>query len=206
MTASMWNRSRGKRAMDVGVATTTIAFLWPVGAATAIAIILCDGRPVFFRQRRLGRNKRPFVAFKFRTMRDGQVTTVGRWLRGTGLDELPQLVHVLRGDMSLVGPRPLTTGDVARLGWNGSERSLRWWVRPGLTGPGQLRLRGPCHARITWQYDRSYVERATFVQDVSVLAASGAVTLFGKAAVRRSVHAVRHGRRPTRGRSPRGLS
>ena len=86
-------------------------------AAIAAAILLLDGRPVLFRQTRLGRGRRPFTILKFRSMRDGEVTALGRVLRSTGLDELPQLVNVLDGELSAVGPRPLTEADVQRLGW-----------------------------------------------------------------------------------------
>ena len=81
-------------------------------AVIAAAIVLEDGWPVLFRQERLGRRRRPFTILKFRSMRDGRITRVGRMLRATGLDELPQFINILRGEMSAVGPRPLTESDV----------------------------------------------------------------------------------------------
>src|SRR5262245_31337799 len=109
----------------------------------AAAVWLEDGGHVFFRQPRLGYRRRPFSILKFRTMRDGQVTRVGRVLRATGLDEVPQFVNILAGHMSAVGPRPLTEADVLRLGWDASECDFRWAARPGLTGLAQLVGRSP---------------------------------------------------------------
>src|SRR5690606_33802503 len=103
--------------LDVTVAVAAFLLLAPLMLLIALAIRFDDGGPVLFIQRRVGEGKRPFRIFKFRTMRDERVTCVGRWLRQTGLDELPQLFNMLRGDMSLIGPRPLTGADVRRLGW-----------------------------------------------------------------------------------------
>ena len=107
------------------------------------AILIDDGRPVLFRQARLGRGRRTFEIVKFRSMRDGRVTRVGRLLRATGLDELPQFVNILRGDLSAVGPRPITEEDARRFGWTGPSAAARWRVKPGLTGLGQLAGRSP---------------------------------------------------------------
>ncbi len=129
-----------------------LMLLSPVFAVVALAILLDDGGPVFFMQSRLGRGRAPFRIYKFRSMREGRVTRAGAWLRTTGLDELPQLVNLLRGDMSLVGPRPLTAEDVRRLGWEGAERDIRWSLRPGIAGLAQLYAgRG---ARLSWFLDR----------------------------------------------------
>jgi len=91
----------------VGATAGLFAFS-PFMAAIAGGIVLEDGWPVLFRQERLGRDRRPFPILKFRSMRHGRITRVGRILRATGLDELPSFVNILRGDMSAVGPRPLT--------------------------------------------------------------------------------------------------
>src|SRR5437870_3198124 len=107
--------TRMKRPFDVVGATGGLMFFAPVMTAIAAAILLADGRPLLFRQTWLGRGRRPFTILKFRTMRNEQVTAIGRLLRATGLDELPQLVNVLWGDLSAVGPRPLTEADVRRL-------------------------------------------------------------------------------------------
>jgi lipopolysaccharide/colanic/teichoic acid biosynthesis glycosyltransferase len=135
-------RIEAQRLFDIAGAAGGILFFSPVMAAVAVAIRLDDGGPIVFRQERLGERRVPFTILKFRSMRDGETTRVGRLLRGTGLDELPQLVNVLRGDMSAVGPRPLQAADVARWGWNTPRHDFRWQVRPGLTGLGQLRGTG----------------------------------------------------------------
>ncbi len=88
----------------------------PVVALAACAVALDDGAPVLFQQERVGLHGEPFNLLKLRTMRDGRATRVGGWLRSSGLDELPQLLNVLRGEMTLVGPRPLTSSHVQRLG------------------------------------------------------------------------------------------
>ena len=112
-----------KRVFDVAGACAGLVVFAPVMAIVAIAVLIDDGRPLFFRQQRIGYRRRPFSILKIRTMRDGRTTRVGRVLRATGLDEVPQLVNVLSGEMSAVGPRPLTESDVARLGWTG-RRSI----------------------------------------------------------------------------------
>src|SRR5436190_20524151 len=115
-----------RRAFDLGGALAGLLFFAPVMLCIAVAILVDDGRPVLFRQARLGRGRRPFEILKFRSMRDGRVTRVGRVLRGTGLDELPQFLNILRGDLSAVGPRPVTDEDARRYGWTGPSASARW--------------------------------------------------------------------------------
>ena len=152
-------------------------------AAIAAAIIIDDGGPVLFRQERVGYRRRPFEILKFRTMRDGQVTRVGRLLRATGLDELPQFVNILRGDMSAVGPRPLTANDVVRLGWSGSEFDFRWSCRPGLTGLAQLL--GARADEDALVLDRVHASGWNAALDCQMIAWSFAVNAFGKARIRR---------------------
>jgi len=123
---------------DVCGAVGGLLFFGPVMMCVAAAILLDDGRPVFFKQSRLGRGRRLFEIVKFRSMRDGRVTRTGRVLRATGLDELPQFLNILRGDLSAVGPRPVTEADAARFGWTGPSAAARWRLEPGLTGLGQL--------------------------------------------------------------------
>ena len=121
------------------VALFSLLLIWPVLAFIAGLVLLFDGRPIVFRQRRLGRNMRPFEVFKFRTLTsNGRVRRTGAWLRKTGLDELLQIVNVIRGEMALVGPRPLTPEDVLRLGWHREGAGRRFRVRPGITGLGQI--------------------------------------------------------------------
>lgn len=142
---------RGKRVMDFSVALTGLLFLGPLLILLALLVLLFDGPPVFFRQKRLGRGCRPFTIYKFRTMRratetgssitvagDARTTGLGRVLRRLKLDELPQLWNVLRGEMSLVGPRPDVPGYLDRL--RGEARAL-WELKPGITGPGTLFFR-----------------------------------------------------------------
>jgi lipopolysaccharide/colanic/teichoic acid biosynthesis glycosyltransferase len=144
-----------------------------------------DKGPVLFRQQRLGRDRHPFSILKFRTMTDGQVTRVGRWLRATGIDEIPQFINVLRGEMSVVGPRPLTRADIERLGWTGPDHDRRFTARPGITGLAQIFAGGG--AARSQRLDASYAERAGVPLDTAVVAASFAVNLMGKARVRRAL-------------------
>lgn len=174
-----------KRPFDVIGAIGGLIVFAPVMAAIAGAVFLADGRPLLFRQTRLGRGRRPFTILKFRTMRDENVTAIGRLLRATGLDELPQLVNVLRGDLSAVGPRPLMEADVRRLGWTDPACDFRWSVPPGLTGLAQVV--GARSARHTLRLDRCYIARQSLRLDVRLVAWSFAINLLGKARVRRLI-------------------
>ena len=153
--------------------------------AIAAAVLIDDGRPVLFRQDRVGYRRRRFAILKFRTMRDGRVTRVGRLLRSTGLDEVPQFVNILRGEMSAVGPRPLTADDIDRLGWSEADYDFRWACRPGLTGLAQLLgARADDKALLL---DRVHASRWSMWLDCQLIAWSFAVNAFGKARVRRWV-------------------
>ena len=173
---------RRKRLFDVVGALGGALFFAPIMLTIAAAILLDDGGPVLFRQARLGRGRRPFEILKFRSMRDGRVTRVGRVLRGTGLDELPQFLNILRGDLSAVGPRPVTAADAVRYGWTGPSAAARWHVRPGLTGLGQLAGRSPAEAL---RLDRCYGRRQSLALDCRLVAASFVVNALGKARARR---------------------
>ena len=131
-------RQRTKRLFDIAGALAGVVVFAPVMAVVAVAVLIDDGRPLLFPQERLGYRRRPFVIWKFRTMRDGKVTRAGRVLRASGLDEITQFFNILKGDMSAVGPRPLTDADVQRLGWGRAAVDFRWEVRPGLTGLAQI--------------------------------------------------------------------
>ena len=172
-----------KRLFDIVGAIGGLIVFAPVLAAVTAAILLEDGRPVLFAQRRLGRNRRPFTILKFRSMRDGRMTRVGGLLRATGLDELPQFVNILRGDMSAVGPRPLTEADATRLGWFTPRHDFRWRVSPGLTGLAQIL--GPPSAPGSLGLDRYYVSRGTLWLDVRMVAYSFVVNVLGKPGARR---------------------
>jgi lipopolysaccharide/colanic/teichoic acid biosynthesis glycosyltransferase len=171
-----------KRMFDLAGAAAGMVVFSPAMAIIAATIVLDDGGPVLFRQERLGRGRRPFTILKFRSMQDGRVTRVGRILRATGLDELPQFVNILRGDMSAVGPRPLTEDDVLRLGWTEPRCDFRWQALPGLTGLAQLA--GARSGRLSLTLDRCYLMRRSLWFDTRLVAASFAVNLLGKARVR----------------------
>jgi lipopolysaccharide/colanic/teichoic acid biosynthesis glycosyltransferase len=171
-----------KRLFDVAGAAGGLLFFAPVMTVISVAILLDDGGPVVFCQERLGERRAPFTIFKFRSMRDGRTTRVGRVLRSTGLDELPQLINVLRGDMSAVGPRPLEAADVTRWGWHTPRYDFRWDVRPGLTGLGQMQGSGSPRDRIV--LDRLYIAHRSLLLDVRLVALSFAVNVLGKRRVR----------------------
>jgi lipopolysaccharide/colanic/teichoic acid biosynthesis glycosyltransferase len=129
-----------KRPLDLALALAALLLLAPLLLAVALAVRLALGRPVLFRQRRAGRHGAPFTLLKFRSMAEGpgddaaRLGRFGRWLRASALDELPQLANVLRGEMSLVGPRPLP---LAYLPHYDRRQRLRLAVRPGLAGAAQ---------------------------------------------------------------------
>lgn len=180
----------GKRALDLTVAGAACLAFAPLAAGIAVATWLDDRGPTLFAQSRVGQQRQPFTILKFRSMRAGQVTRLGHWLRRTGIDELPQFINVVRGEMSVVGPRPLTPEDVERLGWNDSQQDWRFTTRPGITGLSQLLAgRG---ARSTQKLDRLYLQRQSMSLDVQVIALSFAVNIFGKAPVRRWLTAARN--------------
>jgi sugar transferase EpsL len=170
---------RGKRLLDLVLASVLFAPAAPVTLLCAILIKLDDGGPVLFRQERVGRDGKPFDVLKLRTMHHGEsnplfpsddhITRVGRVLRRLSLDELPQLVNVLRGDMSIVGPRPTLPYQVARYT---DEQRRRLSVRPGLTGLAQVRGRNT----LTWaeriELDLEYLGRQSIWFDLKVLALS----------------------------------
>ena len=177
-----------KRAFDVVGACAGLLVFAPAMTVVIPAVLLDDGGPVLFRQPRLGLRRRPFFILKIRTMRDGRVTRVGRILRATGLDEIPQFINILSGEMSAVGPRPLTESDVQRFGWTGSEFDFRWETRPGLTGLAQIV--GPESREAALELDRSYTRRWYPWLDCQLIALSFAVNVFGKARVRKLARQV----------------
>jgi lipopolysaccharide/colanic/teichoic acid biosynthesis glycosyltransferase len=142
-----------------------------------------DRGPVFFIQHRAGRMRAPIRVFKFRTMEGSRITRVGRWLRATGIDEIPQFINVFRGEMSVVGPRPLTEDDIDRLGWNAPRYAKRWEVRPGITGLAQLY--GGHSARISWYLDRRYLKIQSVRLDAAMVFLSFVINLVGKKRIRR---------------------
>jgi lipopolysaccharide/colanic/teichoic acid biosynthesis glycosyltransferase len=178
----------GKRLFDLTVAGTACVVFAPVIAGVTLATWLEDGGSPFFLQSRVGRERRPFTIVKFRSMRNQEVTRVGQWLRRTAVDELPQFINVCRGDMSVVGPRPLTKADVNRLQWTGAEHDWRFAANPGITGLSQLLAgRGPRYSR---RLDRLYLRRQSLSLDLQLIALSFAVNVLGKHKIRRWIRAA----------------
>lgn len=182
--------SGGGRALDVVLGTVGGLLFGPPVAAIALAIRLEDGGPSFFRQERIGRDREPFVVLKLRSMRDGEVTRIGRWIRATGLDETTQFLNVLRGEMSVVGPRPLTVADVTRIGWDGPEHDPRFALPPGITGLAQLFA--TAGAASSQALDEAYARDRSAWLDLQIVAASFAVNLLGKARVKRWLRGHRY--------------
>jgi len=175
-----------KRAVDI-VAVLAISPLVLVGTIViAILIRVTDGSPAIFHQVRAGRDMKPFTFYKFRTMRtdvdpfgpsprsgqDPRLTRLGRFLRLTSLDELPQLWNVLKGDMTLIGPRPLYMAQAAE--WNQRQRQ-RLRVRPGMTGLAQIKGRGSLTIEEKLELDVQYVERQSLWLDARIFL----TTVFG---------------------------
>ncbi|WP_069173847.1 sugar transferase [Streptomyces griseus] len=177
---------RAKRAMDAVLATAALIAASPVMAVCALAVRLCDGPGVLFRQERVGRYGRLFVLLKFRTLRpadahesatrwnvseDRRMSRVGRFLRRTSLDELPQLWNVLRGDMSLVGPRPERPYFVKQFSRVHPGYRARHRMPVGITGLAQVHgLRGDTSIEDRARFDNRYIETWSLWQDVCVLA------------------------------------
>jgi lipopolysaccharide/colanic/teichoic acid biosynthesis glycosyltransferase len=167
-----------KRAFDVALTVPALIVLSPVFALVALAVRMSLGSPVIFRQQRPGKNERPFTLYKFRTMRDARdaqgtllpdarrLTRLGAFLRATSLDELPELVNVLRGDMSLVGPRPLL---MEYLPLYSPEQRRRHDVRPGVTGWAQVNGRNALTWREKFALDIEYVEHVSMGLDLRIL-------------------------------------
>lgn len=171
-----------KRALDVLFAAALLVLLLPLMALVIVLVAIDLGRPILFRQVRPGRLARPFTLLKFRTMRMAptgtsdlsavstdveRLTPIGRLLRSTSLDELPQLVNVLRGDMSFVGPRPLLMEYL--LHYN-AEQTRRHEVRPGITGLAQVSGRNAASWNERFALDARYVDERSFALDASIVA------------------------------------
>lgn len=162
-----------KRSIDVVVAVVVLALGWPAMVATAVAIRVAMGRPVLFSQARPGLNGEPFTVIKFRTMRQGEgsdaerLTAVGRFIRSTSLDELPQMWNVLKGDMSLVGPRPWL---MQYLPLYSERQAKRHLVRPGITGLAQVNGRNSASWEERIELDVQYVENQSIAMDLQILA------------------------------------
>lgn len=167
-----------KRAMDLAGATVALILLSPVLAWVALAVLLTQGRPILFRQVRPGLGGRPFTMVKFRTMRptrpgevyyltdDDRITRLGRFMRSTSLDELPELLNVLRGDMSLVGPRPLL---MEYLEQYSADEGRRHDMRPGITGWAVVNGRNQLQFDDRLQLDLWYVDHWSLLLDLRIM-------------------------------------
>ena len=167
-----------KRVFDVVVSAIALVALAPVMGLIALAVWRTMGRPVLFRHVRPGLHGKPFVMYKFRTMRDlrdaegkllpdeARLTPFGRWLRSTSLDELPELLNVLRGEMSLVGPRPLLMEYLERYT---PEQARRHEVKPGITGWAQIHGRNNLSWDERFKLDVWYVDNWSLWLDLKIL-------------------------------------
>ena len=189
-----------KRSFDVVSSLALLCLSLPIMALTALFIACEGGGPVFYRQQRVGRNNRPFHVLKFRSMRtdaesdgrpkwaaanDPRITRIGRLIRRLRIDELPQLVSVLRGEMSLVGPRPERPYFVEQLTGQVPFYAVRHSVKPGLTGWAQVRYHyGACKEDCVrkLQYDLYYIKNHSLLLDLKILFATVGVVLSGKGA------------------------
>ena len=168
----------GKRLLDLVVVVVTLPLTVPVLVVTSLVVAAALGRPVLFRQERAGLRGRPFQLVKFRTMTDARdasgelladahrLTRFGRFLRSTSLDELPELWNIVRGEMSLVGPRPLPVRYLPRYS---AAQARRHDVLPGLTGLAQVSGRNAVDWDDRLAFDVEYVRRASLGLDLSIL-------------------------------------
>ena len=177
MSGSFYHRI-GKRMLDLVVVILFAPFWIPVLLLLALVVRLRLGSPIFFRQQRPGFHARPFTLIKFRTMTDARgadgqllpdidrLPPFGKWLRSTSLDELPELINILRGEMSLVGPRPLLMQYLERYNERQARRHL---VKPGLTGWSQVNGRNALDWDAKLEMDTWYAENVSFLLDVKIM-------------------------------------
>jgi lipopolysaccharide/colanic/teichoic acid biosynthesis glycosyltransferase len=172
-----------KRFLDIVFSLLAIVILLPVFVVIIIAIRIGSNGPAIFKQKRAGKDDVPFMFYKFRTMKvdadafgpspkssdDTRLTKAGKFLREYSLDELPQLFNVLKGDMSIVGPRPLYLSQMAE--WNERQKK-RLLVKPGLTGLAQISGRGGLTREEKLELDVKYVETASFWADIKIILAT----------------------------------
>lgn len=175
---TIWERFPLKRGFDLMLTITCLPIILPVVALVALALSVLHGRPILFTQQRPGLDGRPFTLYKFRTMTnicdaEGQLlpdtqrlTRFGKFMRSTSLDELPELLNVLKGDMSLVGPRPLLMEYLAHYS---PEQQRRHLVPPGLTGWAQVNGRNTASWHHRFLLDLWYVEHCSLWLDCKIL-------------------------------------
>lgn len=177
---------RGKRLIDLAIVVIVAVPALTLGAICALAVRLTSRGPILFRQERVGMGGSSFVCLKFRTMADGDnpiipdatvITSAGRVLRRLSLDELPQLINVVRGEMSVVGPRPTLAYQVER--WTPRQRN-RLSVRPGLTGLAQVNGRNDLSWPERIEFDLDYVESQSARADLAIIARTAGAMLGGE--------------------------
>jgi len=191
-----------KRLFDIFLSSAGLVGSSPLWLLFSTLILIEDGRPIFYTQERVGKNGRIFRAIKFRSMiknaeqstgpvqateNDPRITRVGRILRNTAMDELPQLVNIFIGDMSFVGPRALRPKEKEIYG-NPGEVEIekvpgyyeRLTVSPGLTGPAQIYLPTDALRKVKFQYDLEYIKKRSFVYDLKLIFLSFWITFRGK--------------------------
>lgn len=188
-----------KRILDIAGALAILVLLSPILLIVAITIRVCDGSPVLFRQERPGLKTRTFTLVKFRTMDpetfggsvSSRTTCLGKWLRALSLDELPQAVNVLRGEMSMVGPRPLLE---EYLTLYDSEQQRRHDVRPGITGLAQVRGRNSLSWDEKLHLDTVYVDQSSFLLDLRICLMTIGAVLSRRSIDPPTVGGTQHGR------------
>ncbi len=170
-----------KRAMDITIAAPALLVLTVPMLVVALAIRLHDGGPALYRQTRVGRNCRPFGMMKFRSMvvdaesvggyatttNDVRITPVGRFIRRTSLDELPQLFNVLLGEMSIVGPRPDVPAQECH--YSSAQWQMRHTLRPGITGLAQAVSRSVASAKVRTELDLAYIRDFSLILDLKII-------------------------------------
>ena len=175
-----------KRALDIFLSTLLIILFAPLFVVAALAVVFGSGLPVFFLQKRVGLNEKIFTIIKFRSMSEkitseqnesDRVTNIGKFLRRSSLDELPELLNVLKGDMSLVGPRPLLPEYLTEYN---ARQKLRHNVRPGITGWAQVNGRNELEWEDRLEMDVWYVENRTLILDLVILMLTVRVVLSGR--------------------------
>ncbi len=169
-----------KRIFDILFSLFTIVIFSPIFVVIAIVIKISEGGPVIFKQERVGKGEKPFVFYKFRTMKQGvdhfgqspksgadqRLTRSGRFLREYSLDELPQFFNVLKGDMSTVGPRPLYTSQISEFS---DYHKKRFLVRPGITGLSQVYNRSELTSKPSMDLEVEYIDKQGFWMDIKIL-------------------------------------
>ncbi|WP_289047623.1 sugar transferase [uncultured Psychrobacter sp.] len=179
-----------KRSFDFLISIFLIIILSPLLIITSVLIKMTTNGSLFFKQQRVGKNGKLFFVYKFRTMtdklhdlskqtfnNDEEITTIGRVIRRLKIDELPQLLNVAKGDMSLVGPRPCLPNLIKSFNDSGKKRLL---VRPGLTGLAQVNGNIYLSWEERWEFDRKYVEQQSFCLDLKILSKTALIVFLGE--------------------------